>query len=1643
MKESIMDLFHQPQMTSIAMQPRDFLGKLKNIGINVDLQGENLRISKSNGNVPPELIDKIKSNKQELVDFLKLRESTINFKGIEKAANKEYYTLSNQQERLYLIYKLDEQSTAYNLTSFFELKGNIDINKIESTFKIILQRHQSLRTQFIKKNETTLQRIRTSVDFKIELLKTKGREKEQVLSDFVQPFNLAKDILFRVGIAIFGENKGMLLFDAHHIVFDGISQGIIVKEFISIYSGVMLTPTNYQYSDFSEWQNSDDFNIKVDSQREYWLNEFNENVDYLTLSSNYTQNRAMHMKGKSIKVTIDGVSVQQINTAAIQMKVTRFSYLFSVYATFLYLISQQRKFVIGTPTTGRNHHQVSDVIGMFVNTLPIKVDVNNDLTFQELASALSQNITNALECQDFSFESLIKELKINAVAGQSPLFNTWFFYNRQTDTTIELPDLTFSQLDFETDIAKWDLTLQCLEREQEIDFIFNYPEYLFDDDTINYYLELFKRLMLFTLKKPNEKISDISLLDQNERKAITVQYNSVSQNTTVETTVVNLFMEQAMSSPDKIAAKFYNDHISYGELNRKSNLMANLLLTNGVLPQKRVGIMLDRSLDLIITILGILKLGASYIPLNPKDPLDRKTFILKDSNCHLVVTDEKNKDLAQISGWPILRIDDCDLIDIESIPEDINLSEVDSSAYIIYTSGTTGTPKGVNVAHRSLNNYISWASKYYDGGKDYNFALYTSVFFDMVITSIFVPLVTGNSIIIYSKDDNDFLLDEILVDNQVQIIKLTPSQLRLVVNDKMIYNKINRLQDFSLKGIIVGGEKFETDLAQKASKFFPKEVKLYNEYGPTEATVGCMVYEYSMKREIGASVSIGNPIDNVQIYILNENLDPLPYGVPGELCIAGKALAIGYLSNADLNKESFVDNPYEFGTKLYKTGDVAMMLPNLMITYLGRKDNQVKIRGYRVEIGEVEKNILKCASVSSCAVMARSNLQGELDLYAYIVWKDEVDLNSIKVDLANNLPAYMVPSYFIPMEELPMTASGKLDRKSLPDYGHISTKKMSTSKEEQVLYDLWKEVLNLDDFGVDENFYQIGGDSIRAIRLISKINNKLNLQLKVKDLFNNATVELLAAVLQDKKNTNDRQKKFEILEQEFDKYRELYLQEQGDAGNIEDVYPVSDIQLGMLFHTLKEPDSTFYHDQMVHQVYYENFNADLFSKAFDLLILKHSVLRTFFEFTNEERPVQVVLRSLEGTKIHHDISHLKSNEQNKHIETFLNNDVKESFNIFKGPLWRFTTFAINKNEIVLVWVIHHAIIDGWSDSAFKAELHNVYQSLLLDSNFRPKFLKSSYKDYVLEEVLNKKEGQYLKYWKNELAGYVKTEIHTKTIKSASVNIRHQYKRKLKPAFVDKLHLAQKTYGIDLKQLCLGAYLYAIYMFSMKNDILVGLIHSNRPEIEDGDKVLGCFLNVLPVRLVLDQSLSWEEYFVQLSEKYREVVNNGKITFVDILEAIGEESGGGNAILDFTFNFVDFHALTTVNHQDSKQKLSNELNLDSYSVNNFLLDFTFSKTLDDYNILLNYSPELMDEYLVHMFCDQFEKTIYKLLDYGSEAISKALVLSPEERSRLLWGFNSTDHGLPANDVPMDLFDSTAVVHVNTIALLDGEVEVSYG
>ncbi|SMO94314.1 amino acid adenylation domain-containing protein, partial [Flavobacterium resistens] len=1043
---------------------RDLLIELKKESIDIVLNDDELEVFYDTDDLDPVIYDQIKNNKDQLIQFLKSSKSDINNPfSIPLSPIKAAYPLTNSQNRLWILSQLEGGSLAYNMPAAVRLTGTVDFDKFEESFKLLIKRHEILRT-FFKSNDQgevsqfiiPTEQVSFSITQKSFLNK---KNQHESVSDYLEeinkePFDLEKAPLVRGSIITLKEKEHIFFLSMHHIIGDGWSMQLLISEIVKIYNSLLqgkqanLPELNIQYKDYAVWLNSELQQEKLKSSEDFWLNQFSGELPVLDLPSFKKRPSVQTYNGASLTHEFSKSFLDKLKGFSEKHQSTLFMTLMTGVKVLLHKYSGQDDIVIGTPIAGREHPDLEHQIGLYLNTLAIRTLFKEQNSFLELLNQEKETLLGAYEHQAYPFDELVGKLNLKRDMSRSALFDVLVVLQNQQQvfglrSEELLSGLQVDSYNFINNTAQFDISFTFAETEG-LDLSIEYNTDIYDLELIERMFIHFENLLTKCIEEQDKAIESIDYLTQDEKQQLLVEFNDTKVDYPKDKTIIDLFEEQVDKTPDNIAVVFEEVQLTYKQLNEKANQLAHYLReTYKIQADDLIGIKLERSEQMILAIFGILKSGAAYVPIDPSYPQERIAYIEKDSNCKIVIDEQElgnfYKKQKQYSKSNALKINK---------PNDL--------AYVIYTSGTTGNPKGVMVENSSLLDKLLTEKSLYGLDCSIITCFNTNYVFDVSILEIILPLMIGGRIIIplpsielVSDDYFDFIAK-----NKVTILQGTPSYFKNILYVNKTLPSTN-----SISTICVGGEIFEENIFITLKENFPK-ASINNHYGPTETVIDvvCNINISEFK-----SNNIGSPISNTQVYILDESLQPLPIGVTGKLYVSGAGVARGYLNKPELTAEKFISNPFIKGTRMYDTGDLGRWLPDGNIEFLGRNDHQVKIRGYRIELGEIETAISGYSGDMQQIVVEAKEINQDKTLVAYYVSKTEIDKSELRTYLQNKLPEYMVPGFYVEIESLPLTPNGKIDRKALPSVtGEDIIKKdyvAPRNKEEQLIVDVWTSVL--------------------------------------------------------------------------------------------------------------------------------------------------------------------------------------------------------------------------------------------------------------------------------------------------------------------------------------------------------------------------------------------------------------------------------------------------------------------------------------------------------------------------------------------------------------------------------------------------------
>lgn len=1072
-------------------------------------------------------------------------------RGTEKISPRlrmNYFPLSFSQQRMWFLDRLEGGSPFYNMPAALRLNGPLDVLALERCFNEIIRRHETLRTVFQEIEGEPMQVILPEVVLSFSVLDLSGRssvEQETKLSEFVQeeaqrPFDLSRGPLLRLNLLRFSEDEHVLLIVMHHIISDGWSIGIFIRETATLYEAFTagkpspLPELHIHYADFAVWQREWLRGEQLERQLDYWRQQLSGVPNMLALPTDRPRLPVQTFHGAEHRLILSKELGEELRAISRREGATLFMTLLAAFQTLLYRHTGQEDIVVGAPLANRMRSELEPLIGCFVNTIALRTDMSGVPTFRQLLARVREVTLGAYTHQDLPFERVVEELQPERSLSHMPLFQVMLVLENMPMPALELAGLTITPIRIAGKSAQFDLTLVITEGAEGINCVFEYNTDLFDQTTVARLADRFHLLISTITSQVDTRISAFPLLTPPELQRLLVEWNNTTAPTPSYDSVAQWFTEQAEQTPAVIALEYEGQQINYRELNERANQVAHRLARTGAKGEVLVGVCAERSVEQIVAILGVLKAGAAYVPLDPSSPKTRLDFILQDIRATVILTagrlvrmfDNCNAQIVCIdTDWP--PIDDESR---ENLSHDIG-GLTDHPAYVIYTSGSTGRPKGVLVTQRNLLHSTVARINYYreSVGK---FILLSSFAFDSSVAGIFWTLCSGGTLVLLPEGEaqQPRLIAEQIAGRKVSHVLALPSLYRLILEEA------SPTQLASLRVVIMAGEACPPEVVNRHYGLIP-QASLFNEYGPTEATVWSSVYACQGATS-AASVPIGRPVSNTEIYLLDKQLNPVPTGVRGELYIGGGGISRGYLRSPSITAEKFVPHPFstEPSARLYKTGDIAHYKHDGNIEFDGRLDYQVKLRGYRIELGEIEAVLSQHESVSQAAVLTREDTPGNRHLVAYVVGnRGGAPAEELRRFLSDKLPQYMIPSVFVSLDALPLTANGKLDRTALPmpDPSRPSLGEEFIAPRtpvEELLAGIWSDLLGLERVGVNDNFFELGGHSLLATQLISQIREALQIELPLRSLFETPTVSGLAdTIAQLTSDMSEVEKRVQLL----------------------------------------------------------------------------------------------------------------------------------------------------------------------------------------------------------------------------------------------------------------------------------------------------------------------------------------------------------------------------------------------------------------------------------------------------------------------------------------------------------------------------------
>lgn len=1126
---------------------KELLKRAGAAGLVLDIVQGELKLYSENGEVDQILLNEIKLYKEEIKDYLIKNEIGgiygAEYKSIEPIPLDTSYRMSDAQRRLWILSQFEEGSLAYNIPNRIPLIGKHDIEKFKMAVTAVINRHEILRTVFkgndsgeIRQWVLSTDELGFSIDFKDfrDEGDREGMVRTYIQQDSYLPFDLEKGPLLRASILQVGDEEIVFYYNMHHIISDEWSMEVLAKDVFAFYEGYVrgiepdLKDLNIQYKDYSAWQLKQLEEDSFTSHRAYWLDNMSGELPLLNLPTSKARPRIKTFNGSTIFTSFDKEISNGLKKYSTEKEGSLFMGLLATWNVLMYRYTSQNDLIIGTPVAGRDHADLENQIGFYLNTLALRNQVKPEESFNDFFQRVKENTLKSYSHQMYPFDRLVDELSLMRDTSRSALFDVMLVLENDQKTSDEFDldsEMESNLAHEESRTSKFDLLLSVHERGERLSLSAEFNTDVYDREMVEKLLVHYETLIGKLISHPDMAVAEVDYLSEDERLELLHTLN----DTTVaysDKTVMQLFEEQVERTPDQIAVEFEELSLTYADLNSRCNVLANLLKVDyGITRNSKVGIMLERSMESVISMIGVMKSGACYVPIDPDYPQERVAYIVKDSALETIVSNARLWEKHSIHNSTLLDIKSLDL-SIGNTTNPLRTNDLEDGSYVIYTSGSTGKPKGVLQTHRMMSNLIQWDIHQSGIETGLKHLQYASFSFDASLHDIYFVLSSSGSVYIVndsSRLDYQSLLYEI-VQKEIVVLSMPYSALDALC----LHFDSTTLERHSIRYIVSTAEQlYVNNSLEKFLENNPK-VELHNHYGPSETHV---VTSYKMSSEIGNIVrrsSIGQPISNTRIYILDTFRNLVPHGVFGEIYVGGDNLAVAYLNMEEETNQKFVDSP--FGSeKLYKTGDIAYRRKDGNIEFIGRTDDQVKIRGYRIELGEIEQALSKIDAIESMVVLARENRSSENELVAYITAKEEQNIGNLRASLKESLPAYMIPAHFVQLETLPLTPNGKIDKKALPDpLGHGLDSGVEfiapVNEIEQKLVDIWEMVLGRKGVSVRDDFFELGGYSFKAMGLIVEYKNSFNVALSLKDIYDRTHLYEHAELIEIKNWIKDESK---------------------------------------------------------------------------------------------------------------------------------------------------------------------------------------------------------------------------------------------------------------------------------------------------------------------------------------------------------------------------------------------------------------------------------------------------------------------------------------------------------------------------------------
>ena len=1547
------------------------------------------------------------------------------------------HPLSNGQRALWVLQKVNPESTAYNVAVVGQIRSHVDIPALREAVQKLVNRNASLRSAFTVVDGEPVQIEYVHRKLCLEQVDasgwTDGQLNAAIDATHHRPFDLVGGLVFRATLFTRSAGEHVLLVATHHLVIDGWSGGQMMSEIRLFYeaevSGVapVLPPVGHPYAEYVAWESDRLAGEEGQRLREYWLEQLGGTLPVLNLPTDHPRRADRTYRGGLREFVVGEELTQQLKNLAKAHQTTLYCVCVAVLQVLLHRYTGQNDLLIGSPMSGRTQGRFRRTFGYFVNPVALRADFSTDPSFSAFLDRTRETVQGALEHQDYPFSTLVNDLQVHREASQTPLFNVLLNYQRLARYS-RPPDSAPNSLNMEAvgtkqDPGAYDIVLDTLEDERSIIVGLKYDADLFDDARMVRMQGHLLTLIASIGAHPDQRISELEYLTETERRQLLEEWNNTQAPYPEDTCVYQLFEAQSAQTPDAVAVVAGDESLSYAELNRRANQLARYLRQLGVGRNSLVGVCQERSIDMVVAVVAVLKAGAAYLPVDPVLPQERIGFMLRDAKAEVLLT---RQSVLQRYGSKELICQDIRVVSMDtesqiSVQDTGNLNvdaNADDMAYVIYTSGSTGKPKGVLIQHRSLVNVLCSLRRQPGLNSDDVLVAVTTFSFDIAGSDLLLPLITGARVVVASSEEASDArkLAKLLEDTNATIMQATPATWRMLLESKWPGKR-------NLK-ILCGGEALSPGLA---NSLLERCESLWNMYGPTETTMDATGKRIERDRPI----TIGRPIANTRIYILDAHRHLVPVGIPGDLYIAGVGLAKGYLNRPELTAEKFVADPFspQTGDLMYATGDVACFLPDGEIDLLGRADSQVKLRGFRIELGEIEAQLAQHPSVRQAVVRACEDTPGEKYLIGYVILHEGYSLYTAELQrfLRQTLPEYMIPSLFMALDTFPLTPNGKVDQRALPApqrgvYVARTAYIAPRTATEAELERIWVNVLGVEQIGVHDNFFELGGHSLLATQVVSRVSDVFQIELPLRQLFETPTVAGMAEAID---NSLRGATNMPVVSP-------AHIDRAGSA-------PLSFSQERMWFINQLNPDNAAYNVAAALR-FSGSLNHEALTRTMDELVRRHESLRTTFHI-QAGSPVQVVAPVAPAVWTRFDLRNIPEAQRETEAMRLMNAEAQYLFDLEHGPLARFSLIQVHDDQHLLVMNMHHSISDAWSMGVIARELvalYNAYTSGVQPQLPEPQLQYSDFAVWQREWFQGNILETQMAYWRKQLADVPVLELPTNHPRPAVQTYRGAHQMITLPdSLLRSLQTLSQQEGVTPFMALLAAFQVLLYRYTGQADTAIGVPIANRRWLSAEDLV-GTFVNTLVMRTNLSGAPTFREVLQRVKATALEAYAHQDLPFAKLVAELQPERDLSHSpLFQVMFNVVNVPvpSITLLG-------LKTEFVDVEYQAAQFDLTLTVTDITDLHTATFGYNTDLFDEDTIVRMMGHFVALLNGITANPDELVVELPLLSEAEWQQLISDWNQTDMDLAGYRSIPQLFEEQVRRTPDRIAVTFEQTSYSY-